>query len=37
MDINEEILINTEIKNETDFLSTLLNIKKNEINNNMLN
>ena len=37
MDINEEILINTEIKKETDFLSSLLNIKKNEINNNMLN
>ena len=35
MDINEEILINTEIKNETEFLSTLLNIKRNEINNNM--
>ena len=34
MDINEEILINTEIKNETEFLSTLLNIKRNEINNN---
>ena len=31
-DINEEIMINNEIKNETECLLSLLNIKKNEIN-----
>ena len=41
-DINEEILIGNEIKNETEFLISLLNIKKNELNqqnyiNNNLN
>ena len=40
--INEEILIGNEIKNETEFLISLLNIKKNELNqqnyiNNNLN
>ena len=37
-DINEEIMINNEIKKETEFLLSLLNIKQNEIitfNNNM--
>ena len=33
-DINEEILLNTEIKNETEFLLSLFNIKKNLININ---
>ena len=33
-DFNEEILINIEIKNETEFLLPLLNIKKNLINSN---
>ena len=32
-DINEEIMINNEIKNETECLLSLLNIKKNEISN----
>ena len=32
-DINEEIMINNEIKNETECLLSLLNIKKNEIFN----
>ena len=41
-DINEEILIGNEIKNETEFLLSLLNIKKSELNqqnyiNNNLN
>ena len=41
-DINEEILIGNEIKNETEFLLSLLNNKKNELNqqnyiNNNLN
>ena len=42
-DINEEIMINNEIKNETECLLSLLNIKKNEIinlnnnNNNNIN
>ena len=41
-DINEEIMINNEIKKETEFLLSLLNIKQSEIitfnkniNNNM--
>ena len=33
LDINEEIMINNEIKKETEFLLSLLNIKKNEIIN----
>ena len=33
-DFNEEILINIEIKNETEFLLSLFNIKKNLININ---
>ena len=39
MDINEEFSINNEIKKETEFLLSLLNIKMNEIkrNNNMNN
>ena len=43
LDINEEIMINNEIKKETEFLLSLLNIKKNEIinfnnnNNNRIN
>ena len=41
IDINEEIMINNEIKNETECLLSLLNIKKNEIinlnNNNNIN
>ena len=39
-DINEEIMINNEIKKETEFLLSLLNIKQNEIitfNNNINN
>ena len=32
-DVYEEIMINNEIKNETECLLSLLNIKKNEINN----
>ena len=32
-DVNEEIMINNEIKYETECLLSLLNIKKNEINN----
>jgi len=32
--IDEEILINNEIKNETEFLSSLFKIKKNELNQN---
>ena len=32
MDINEEFSINNEIKKETEFLLSLLNIKMNEIN-----
>ena len=32
-DVNEEIMINKEIKYETECLLSLLNIKKNEINN----
>ena len=32
IDINEEISINNEIKNTSDFLSSLLNIKKNLTN-----
>ena len=32
--IDEEISINNEIKSETDCISSLLNIKKNEINQN---
>ena len=32
-DVIEEIMINNEIKNETECLLSLLNIKKNEINN----
>ena len=38
--INEEIMINNEIKKETEFLLSLLNIKQNEIitfNNNINN
>ena len=37
--IEEETSINTEIKNQTEFLSSLLNIKRNELklNNNMNN
>ena len=39
-DINEEIMINNEIKKETEFLLSLLNIKQSEIitfNNNINN
>ena len=39
-DINEEIMINNEIKKETEFLLSLLSIKQNEIitfNNNINN
>ena len=32
--IDEEILINNEIKNETEFLSSLFKIKRNELNQN---
>ena len=32
-DINQEIMINNEIKYEAECLLSLLNIKKNEINN----
>ena len=36
--IDEETSINNEIKNETKFLSSLLNIKRNELNqNNIIN
>jgi hypothetical protein len=36
--IEEETSINTEIKNQTEFLSSLLNIKRNELNlNNKMN
>ena len=37
LDINEEIMINNEIKKETEFLLSLLNIKKNEIINLKMN
>ena len=35
--IDEEISINNDIKNETEFLSSLFKIKKNELNQNMNN
>ena len=36
-DINDEISINDHLKHETEFLLSLLNIKKNEINRNNKN
>ena len=36
-DIDEETSINNTIKNETEFLSSLLNIKKNELNHIKMN